>query len=319
MKLLTIRTILLCNIVLLTGCTSTGPKPPSTNQSLANWNQYQSDLGTYFNGIIGRSNNMRVVPATIIYPIGTVVRRDSMSMLSRKCSFNSTFIPISFAGPSVPEITATQNMKFVIDPGSWISKGIEEIESLNLKYDNTSVLTAKIGDVHTVQLAEDEVLGVIQEPECLDAVENKDISVIRGYITARYEVSAGGGVDTGAKIQAFKSELLDISYQDKNKFEVKDKKVSEKFVILADGRAEKHIVLSGNFLQSLEDGNGCKETSVITFSPSNNDDLDYLISKGDYRSQDDFSSCNELETYLKTKCTTPESYNKCISALMKNE
>lgn len=154
-------------------------------------------------------------------------------------------------------------------------------------------------------MAEDEVLGVLQHPECLSSIQAKDVSVIRGYISARYVVTAGGGVEAGAKFKALKSELLNINYQDKNKFELKEEAAAQKFAILADGRAEKVAVLSGNFLQSVGEARRCKERTVIAFGPKVKQKI------GGLRSLRDFSSCDKVETYLDRLCGRGGSPDKC--------
>jgi hypothetical protein len=237
---------------------------------------------------------MRVAPATLIYPIGTVLRFESLSEISKNCSYAplSPLEPID--GPRVPSMTATRTIESGADPGSFISRGIKEISAANVKYERIGKLTATISNVSTQLLAEDQLDSVLNEPTCLSSVEGKRVSVIRGYISACYNVSAGGGVYTGLKASVHDTDLLKIRYKDENNFEIKEKQPSEKFVILANGVANSGLQVSVRFFKSLSDPKEalkyCKVVSRVIYDPQpQNSEVDlHSLFMGGFRTCEDY-------------------------------
>lgn len=298
-KLTAVSALLVVFSGILSGCIH----KPSQDKALSSWSEYQSGLATYLDQEIGRKNNMRVAPSSLEYPIGTVVRKDSMSSLTSKCKYSATISP-PISGPPIPNHTATKKIRFSLDPGSILSKGVKQIESFRLIYDQGAELTAKISDVTTQVLAEDETLSVIQDPTCLNQIQAKEVSVIRGYVSAKYGVTGGKGITTSANAKVLSSDLVDVSYEDKGNFEMTDKVPGNKFVILADGYADKQVILSGGFLQEAG-GKGCSVREVVRFGPKSS------RHSGEFRSAKDFSSCETLQSYMSGLCSKPSSAEKC--------
>lgn len=280
------------------GCATNPPEPPSAAASYASWDNYQNDLAKYLNEKIGRPNNMRVVPASIVYSIGTVVRRDSMSELSSKCRLRSE-APKSVDGPEIPSVTAIRKIRFSLDPGSLIARAIPEVEAAKLSFDHGADLTASASDISTSMVPEDDTLAILQDPDCLRAVQDKPVSIVRGYIQAKYQVTGGGGVTPTAKITVLKSDLVDINFENSRKFEVKDPVPKQKFVILADGIATSEIVLSGGFLQSASHASGCREVPIVKFGKPAARERKGL---GELRSYREFEKCQAAKAHIQYLC-----------------
>lgn len=293
-------------VLLLNACGHKSPTP-----TLDSWSKFEGDLVAWFDQHYGRANNMRFAPVGIAYPVGSVLRRGSQSVLSSKCEFRSE-LPKPLPGPTLPTITSERKIEAKLDAGSYATKLLGEGSKLSAGFNVGPSLVAKIADPTVVILAEDQTSSVLGDSTCLAAVMGQDVSVVRGYLDAKYSISSSTGVTGDANATVKSNELVKVTITSTDKFSVEDAKVSPKMVVLADARIDKEVVVAPvNFLQSRNPDQAlCAEVPRLVFSSSTDKPISRVIPEG--VTGNDFASCVEFKTYLDWCGTSPEATRACI-------
>ena len=95
-------------------------------------------------------------------------------------------------------------------------------------------LTFKISDAQVTILAEDQTVSVLRNPKCLSALVGQNVSVIRGYVEAKYTVvsTAGGQLDGTVAVKS--NDLVTVKISSTNDFSVTDAKPTIKLLVLSD-------------------------------------------------------------------------------------
>ncbi|MGN2248117.1 hypothetical protein ACFWZ3_15660 [Frateuria sp. GZRR35] len=99
----------------------------------------------------------------------------------------------------------------------------------------------KIIDPVVTVIAEDQTADVLQTPECLSSVVGQPVSVVRGYVDAKYSISSKTGGNLHGNVTVKRDELVTLSVDGSEDFTVEDARPNDKLVILSDAQVVKQV------------------------------------------------------------------------------
>ena len=301
------RLALLPSLCFLSACGHVDPTP-----TLDSWRKFENDLAGWFDKNYGRENNMRFAATGFPYPIGSVLRRNSQSVLSSSCQF-ADIPPQPISAPTIPEVTSKREIDAKIDAGTYASKLLGEGSKLagSLKFGPS--LTAKVLEPRIFILAEDQTAGVLRNPSCLSAVVGQNVSVVRGYLEAKYSISSTTGGLAGADATVRSNELVKVTFTALDKFAVEDVIVGKKMVILADATVVKEVIVAGgNPLRSVGDQpSSCSERPRLEFALLGKPAPSDLI-VAERTTAQNFPSCAAFDAYIASCRFSVEALKECV-------
>lgn len=291
----------------LSGCNShMSPKP-----NLDSWSKFESDVVAWFNENYGRDNNMRFAPSGIAYPIGSVLRKGSYSVLSSTCQYSSA-APEPLDGPTMPDIKRKREIDAKVDASSYAAKLLGEGSKLQAGLKIGPSLSVKISEPMVHILAEDQTVSVLRNSDCLSAVVGQNVSIIRGYVTAKYAVSSVSGGSLDGSVTVKNNELAKLTVADNGEFTIEDAKATKKLAILSDATVVKEVIVSGGspLLSAEKESELCSEVPRVLIKSTDTSVPARATIPARIGSQV-FSSCSAVEQYARLCNSSIEEQQKC--------
>ncbi|MGG1943665.1 hypothetical protein AB1286_02510 [Trinickia sp. NRRL B-1857] len=304
-------------------CTPNKEQVSPIGAQLNGWSAYQSTLANWLNTDIGRPNNMRVAAVKIAFPIGTVLRGDdSNTEISNTCLYNHADLPLPDLGPIIPSFTANRAVRISADPGDLLTHAIPQLQALNISLSTGPSLRADISDISTQILSESATMSILKNPACLTAVDGAKVSIIRGYISAKYTVSNTDGMKFGADAKVMNTDLASITYDGTGSFSVTDAQAEPKFYILSDGKINsKYILAGGSVLESVSLAGAAVNPSNLAGACAavKSIVLDHPTTTDSSASIGMFGSLEECKNYIQSCATSPSAMKKCIASSLTSQ
>lgn len=227
--------LILLALIVPPGCANLTASPV-----LDDWKKFEQDLARWYDKHYGHPTEMRFEALGFAYPIGSVLRKGTNSNLSSQCKFNDV-VPQPYDGPQLPEVKSSWTIDAKVDLDYYARNLMREGSKLNTGIKFGSEMSANIRDPKVYVLAEDQTATILKDAKCLDSLIAQDVSVVRGYLEAKYSISSKVGyiASTQATIRA--NDIVKLTYDSSESFTIEDVKPSKKFVILADATVVKAV------------------------------------------------------------------------------
>lgn len=210
----------------------------STKGVVKQYAQSYFDLKRDYTNVIDKeigkmSEYFRIAPANgPIYPLGTPLRPDTPSIITDNCKILDKIEELDMN--DLPEVSSDYGfstkfgmpkvLREVLNGLFMIEGNVNLEKDLKLKFKN---LSCKI-------VSEEMLKKKLLTTECFESIQGQNITLVRGYIMGKQEVSSMSEKGLGANIKALEFDGLEVKYDSKGGFSVSDKDKKTIFFILCN-------------------------------------------------------------------------------------
>lgn len=245
-------------------CSCFSPKP---DPALDSWQSMLSSYARHYDGIMGASDHLRVVPSRgFEFPVGTALRPDSASSITNVCVWTQA-IP-ELAMTPTPSITTGRQLVFSANLPDAIKAALGAVLGASASFSGGGTTAISFQNEKGFLLTEQQITAILREPHCAEALFGTSFQIVRGYISAQQLSESKAGIDAELSLTVEHAGLT-VKYDDDRSWSVKDTSPHQYFLIISSVAVPSRRISSApSSVPSVLSGPGDMDTGFSLSKPT---------------------------------------------------
>jgi hypothetical protein len=233
-------TLLIVSVLMLTACPHPEPDqiprrvasaPASTADIYLSFDKLQADLKKRAREKIGDAPDYSIVVSDVSYPIGTLLRMNQFIPKS-SCNIAAGKTPIAADAPSMfPGYRLSKSVALSLGLDSAVLSKIAELGA-TLKDDD--VLSYQVNNTKVSVIFDDGLKELLATPECLQAIGDQKLRMVRGHITGKRDFSLSSALAANFKAGVTQVGKVEISGSNGTGITMKDTEPTAFLLVMTD-------------------------------------------------------------------------------------
>lgn len=231
-------TLLIVSVLMLTACPRPEPdRIPRTTASAPtadiylSFDKLQADLKKRAREKIGDAPDYSIVVSDVSYPIGTLLRMNQFIPKST-CNIAAGKTPVAADAPSMfPGYRLSKSVALSLGLDSAVLSKVAELGA-SLKDDD--VLSYQVNNTKVSVIFDDSLKELLATPECLQAIGDQKLRMVRGHITGKRDFSLSSALAANFKAGVTQVGKVEISGSNGTGITMKDTEPTAFLLVMTD-------------------------------------------------------------------------------------
>jgi hypothetical protein len=233
-------TLLIISVLMLTACPRPEPDqiprrvasaPVSTADIYLSFDKLQADLKKRAREKIGDAPDYSIVVSDVSYPIGTLLRMNQFIPKS-SCNIAPGKTPVAADAPSMfPGYRLSKSVALSLGLDSAVLSKVAELGAA-LKDDD--VLSYQVNNTKVSVIFDDGLKELLATPECLQAIGDQKLRMVRGHITGKRDFSLSSALAANFKAGVTQVGKVEISGSNGTGITMKDTEPTAFLLVMTD-------------------------------------------------------------------------------------